>query len=390
MLSATAALAAILVPIRAPSQTHSGFPIDVTAGPSPQPVMAYGQRHLLYELHVTNFAPLPIEMTRLEIRGDGAAPLASYEGAVLADMVVPVEELSSAGSPAEDKGNRTIGAGHAVMIFLDVLLNPDLPVPRELGHKFFLSVTPKGQPSFEKMLEGPSVAVNTNPVPVLLNPPLRGSSWVALSSLGGKDHRRSLNAVDGRERIPQRFAIDWVRLGADGRLLRGKGKSNADYYSYGAEVIAVADGRIADARDGIPDNGGTTERSARHITLENVFGNYLVQEVGNGRFAVYAHLQPGSLKVKAGDSVRAGETLALLGNSGNSDGPHLHFQVVDGPSPMASEGMPYEIVSFTQRGTITDVSGVMDEGHAWQPGASDVPSTRHNEFPINDAVVNFP
>ena len=61
---------------------------------------------------------------------------------------------------------------------------------------------------------------------------------------------------------------------------------------------------------------------------------------------MYAHLQPGTLRVKAGDRVKAGQTLGLLGNSGSSTEPHLHFQVMNGTSLLDPEGIPYLIDSF--------------------------------------------
>jgi murein DD-endopeptidase MepM/ murein hydrolase activator NlpD len=349
--------------------------------------MADGRIRLLYELHLTNFAPLPIELTRVEVWANSSSPVASYEAPTLQGMVIPVEELSSGSSPAEAKRSRAIGEGHAALIFLDLTLEA-APLPHELHHKFSFSVARKDKPTYEAAFDGPAMVVVRNSVPVL-HAPLRGSSWVAFNALGAEDHRRSLNAVDGRERVPQRFAIDWGRLGPDGRLRHGRGQSNTDFYSYGAEVLAVADGRIADAKDGIPENGGTTERNARSITLENVLGNYLVLQFGDAQFADYAHLQPGSRKVKVGDPVKAGQVLALLGNSGNSDAPHLHFQVVDGPSPLASEGIPYEIETFTQRGLVGDPE-LLDKGQAWRPGTGDTQVIRHRAFPVNNAVISFP
>src|SRR5262249_17899379 len=149
--------------------------------------------------------------------------------------------------------------------------------------------------------------------------------WVAFNAYSNDNHRRSLNPVDGKERIAQRFAIDWMCLGPDGRLYHDDPKVNANFYGYGTDVLAVADGRISDLQDGLPQNAGKNEESSRHITLDNVVGNHLILDLGHGRFALYAHLIPGSLKVKLGDEVKAGQVLAHLGNSGNSDGPHLHF-----------------------------------------------------------------
>ena len=116
--------------------------------------------------------------------------------------------------------------------------------------------------------------------------------------------------------------------------------SNANFYSYGTQVLAVADGRVSDLKDGLPDNVGLSERAERRITLENVVGNYVILDLGQRHFAVYAHLQPGSLKVKLGDTVKAGQVVALLGNSGNSDAPHLHFHLVDGNSPLGRGRAP--------------------------------------------------
>ena len=105
----------------------------------------------------------------------------------------------------------------------------------------------------------------------------------------------------------------------------------------------MAYGRVSDLKDGLPDDIGSTERSGRAITLENVFGNCLMLDHGHRQFALYAPLQPGSLKVKVGDKVNGGQVLALLGSSGNSDAPHLHFHLIDSNSPMGAEGIPYEI-----------------------------------------------
>ena len=223
----------------------------------------------------------------------------------------------------------------------------------------------------------------------MLHAPLRGSAWVAFNALAAYDHRRAFNPFDGRIRIAQRFAIDWVRVGPDGCLFHGDRNSNANFYGYGAEVLAVADGRVSDLKDDLPDNVGVTERKSRVITLDNAVGNYVTLDLGHGRFALFAHLQPGSLRVKLGDSVKAGQVLALLGNSGNSDGPHLHFQLTDANSPLGSEGIPYEFETLTQLGVL-DGPDVLDTGKAWQPKPSEKPVAHRREFPLDNGVVEFP
>jgi len=275
------------------------------------------------------------------------------------------------------------------VIFFDVTLDSPARLPAALRHRLSFSVARKNGAAIDRTLDGPIVTVARDPAPVLFAP-LRGSAWVAFNALGAADHRRSMNAVDGRERIPQRFAIDWMRLGPDGCLFHGDAKSNANFYGYGAEVLAVADGRISGLRDGLPDNLGSTERAARDISLDNVFGNYLILDLDQGRFAVYAHLQPGSLRVKAGERVSAGQVLALLGNSGNSDAPHLHFQIVNASSPMESEGVPYELKSFSQLGVVPEDPAVQDNGGVLLPKSKEKPVVHRSEFPLNNAAVSFP
>ena len=100
---------ALLLPLYGLAQSHSAFPVDIIAGPAPQPVMADGRIHLLYELHLSNFAPLPIEIKGIDVFGEGATALASYRGRELKEMVIPIDELSSAESPSDYRGTRVIG-----------------------------------------------------------------------------------------------------------------------------------------------------------------------------------------------------------------------------------------------------------------------------------------
>lgn len=351
--------------------------------------MADGRTWLLYELHLTNFAPLPIDLIGIDVLGDGASALASYRGQALDKVLIPVEKLSLPEEPPNSAANsHAISEGHSVVIFVDLTLDSGARPPRELRHRFSFSVKPKSGGTIERTVDGPVVAVVQEQVPVV-RAPLHGPTWIAYNALSSIDHRRSMNAFDGRVRIPQRFAIDWMHLGPDGRLFHGDAKSNANFYGYGAEVLAVADGRVCDLKDGLPDNVGSSERNDRAITLDNVFGNYVTLDLGKGHFALYAHLQPGSLRVKLGDTVKAGQVLALLGNSGNSDAPHLHFQLMDTNSGMGAEGIPYELESFTALGSVDDQAAMLDAGQPWQPKTQATPVVHRRKFPFNKGVVTF-
>jgi murein DD-endopeptidase len=377
------AVLALLLPLQGAAQSHSAFPVNIIAGPAPQPFTADGRTRLLYELHITNFSPSPIELLGLDVvGGDGDAPLASYHGDALEKLLVTV------GPTDRSSKVRAIGGGRSVVVFLDLTLDSGTHPPAELRHRLSLSIPRKSGGTIENTVNGPAVAVVQESVPVL-RAPLRGSAWIAFNAFSNETHRRALVPVDGKIRIAQRFAIDWICLGPDGRLFHGDSKSNANFYNYGAEVLAVADGRISDLKDGLPENAGSNEQSTRDITLENLVGNYLILDLGHGRFALYAHLQPGSLQVKLGDKVKAGQVLARLDNSGNSDAPHLHFHLVDADSPVGAEGIPYELETFTQLGVIEDPK-VLDTGKAWRPKTQEMPVLHRQEFPVDTAVVTFP
>ena len=204
-------------------------------------------------------------------------------------------------------------------------------------------------------------------------PPLRGDNWLAGNGPSNSSgHRRALIPIDGRARIAQRFAIDWVRLNADGRTFTGDAKNNKNYRAYGSDALAVADGTVTEVKDGIPENVPGENSRAVPITLETVGGNHVILDIGHGRYAFYAHLQPGSLKVKLGDHVKRGQVLGLVGNSGNSTEPHLHFHLSDGNSPLGSEGIPYALESYDTK-----------------PKA-DAPATKHKmEIPAENEIVTF-
>ena len=137
-----------------------------------------------------------------------------------------------------------------------------------------------------------------------------------------RGHRTSIYTLGGRARIPARFAIDWILLDDDAAHARGDDSRIASWFGYGAEVLAVADGIVAAARDDMPEDAAIA-RAAAPIALENASGNYVTLDLGAGRYAFYGHLRAGSLRVRAGDRVQGGQALGQLGNSGSSSSePH--------------------------------------------------------------------
>jgi murein DD-endopeptidase MepM/ murein hydrolase activator NlpD len=166
----------------------------------------------------------------------------------------------------------------------------------------------------------------------------------------------------------------------DGKTYKGDPSDNKNYRAYGQEIHAVADGVVTQVGDGIPQNTPGAKSLAVPITLETVGGNHVIMEIGNELFAFYAHMQPGSLRVKVGDKVRRGQVLGLLGNTGNSSEPHLHFQICSANSELGSEGLPYAFASFEVQG-----KGEGDEMKMFPGG----PVKHEMEIPTEDEIVSF-
>lgn len=126
------------------------------------------------------------------------------------------------------------------------------------------------------------------------------------------------------------------------------------------------------------------------ITRETIAGNYIVLDIGNNIYAVYAHLIPNSFKVKVGEKVNKGQVVGLLGNSGNSDGPHLHFHLeTKSQQVLGGEGIPYHFEKFNQLATysLEDIDTLFDrESLDLTNSKSD---TRLNELPTGNGVIEF-
>jgi hypothetical protein len=228
--------------------------------------------------------------------------------------------------------------------------------------------------------------------PPRLGPPLRGAGYVAADGCCDTiRHVRALLAIDGAFHLSQRFAIDWEQVDEAGKLVVGNLKDPKSYRIYGAEVFAVAAGVVVDARNDLPEQvpGALPQR----IPLDEADGNFVVLDIGGGAFVNYAHLQPGSVKVAAGARVNRGDLLGLVGNSGNSQAPHLHLHVMDGPSPLVSNGLPYVFDAYSI--TAEDRAGTDDFDQAEATGTpltltpSTPPAQIERALPLDLSVIEW-
>lgn len=342
-----------------------------------------GARHLAYELHVTNiYADTgALKPQGLDVYADDApSPLARFSAAELAAMAAPA---SAEPAPLSIEG------GRRAVIHVWITLPAGTALPRTLRHRIEFATAKNGS----ERLDGARVTVNPAMSPTL-GPPLRGGQWLVHEGPGNAQshHWGSLVAVNGAATVPQRFAMDLVGVDGRGRAMRSgiaqPGKSrHADWVGYGAEVIAVADGVVRDVRDGEEEHAPlTAQPEPASLTAHGLFGNYVVLEIGPGVFAVYAHLQRGSVNVRVGESVRLGQRLGRLGQSGNSAAPHLHFHVADLATFEGSEGMPFAFDGFDFLGKESEAQ-LFGQGEPWKPRTAE----RHRlQTPLDGDVVAFP
>ena len=171
-----------------------------------------------------------------------------------------------------------------------------------------------------------------------------------------------------------------------GRLFDGPLDQLSSYPYFGDEVHSATAGKVVGVVDNIPNTPAGAFPPA--ITAERAGGNHVVVAFGGGHYAFYAHLQPGTVRVKVGQKVKVGQTLGLLGNSGNSNAPHLHFHVMDSPHPLASNGMPYRFTNFSVEGELTNLSGI-EAGETAKIDRVGL-GRRSAELPLNDEVIAFP
>ena len=304
MPAATPRASPSAIPLPSPSpQRPIDVPIDVRIPAQPAIFRGGGKTHIVYELHITNFSRAQNVLTRIEVvEPHSKKQLASYTGEELGTRIV----RPGVAAPTTDEKLK-LAAGLRMVVHMWLTFDVATDAPATVQHRLSFKVG-----DYPEELSVVAATATVLKAPIVISSPLRGSEWLAGNGPGNSSgHRRALVPTGGGARIAQRFAIDFVQLFPDGKTFSGDQKDNKTYRCYGAEALAVADAVVVATKDGIVENiPGATSRAVP-ITLETVGGNYVILDLGGGRFAFYAHLQPGSLRVKTGDKVRRGQVVGL-------------------------------------------------------------------------------
>ena len=318
-----------------------------------------GKTCLVYELHLTNFTTAPMTLSRIEVLDAdhaGAKPIATFSAEELATMSQP---LGKAADPKQ------IGAGGTDIVYMWIALDSAAPVPSRLVHRAVL---------MNATATGAIVGTHAT-VLHMLYPPLQGAGWTADDGPGNSPdnhHRRGLVVIGGNAVDSRRYAVDWLKA-RDNADFAGNAKDVHTYFAYGQPVVAVANAKVIVARDGLPDNvPGHNEAfpPAVPLPLDTIGGNNTILDLGDSQYAYYFHLAPGSVRVKVGDHVKAGQVMARVGASGDAREPHLHFELTTSPVAMAGEGLPYVFSRYSLE----------------TPGGA---KAEQNSLPLDNMVVDF-
>lgn len=343
------------------------------------------KRHLVYELQLHNAVSVSALIEKVEVR-DSAAPgrvLRTLEGEEIAQRL----QLGSRGTPSSTLGPFQFGT-----LFLHVAIENGGVPPGEIQHHVdvFSAELP---PDLQRTTSvGGKVAVGRDPVSVL-GPPLRGGGYVAADGCcDSVRHVRALLPLNGGQHLAQRYAIDWEQLDDENRIFVGDPRDPRSYHIYGDDVLAVADATVERVVDGMKE--ATPGALPQGLPVQEADGNHVILALKDGVYVLYAHLQPGSVRVAPGQHVRRGEVLGLVGNSGNSSAPHLHLHAMDRPSGLVANGIPYVHDSYEITGI--DKAGTADFDRAEETGEPatitrmEPPAKESGTLPMDLSVVRWP
>lgn len=355
-------------------------PVAISPIKPADPVRAAdGLFHLAYELEFVNRGPSAVTIEQIQPLVDGRSFGPALEGDALAARLFLYR---AEGAPA------TLEPGTGAIAFMDVTYGSNRRQPESVEHRFTFTESRSGQPDQTLTFAGVSERVRDSKPVELETAPLRGERWIAGNGCCTLNpHRLAALAIDGTVNVPERFGTDFVQLDGQYRLFEGPRDELSSYAYYGEPVRAATAGRVTQATNDFPDR--VPGSFPADTTIENAAGNHVVMTIAgrSKRFAYYAHMQPGTVQVRKGDRVRAGEVIGLLGNSGNSDAPHLHFHVMSNSDPLRANGLPYTIPSFRGQGFVSSIDAL----ETGEPAAVESAFTgRHrDQLPLDNELVDF-
>lgn len=365
-------------PTQKTSVLSSQAAIAIRVSQPPKPVRIQGQINLVYELYLTNFSTRALCLKQLQILDEKNSHVIS-----ILDQSELQTRFVTLDSKADTLKTTRLKPGSLATIYLEVPFMSS-QLPSGLIHR--LTFSHCGDPAEQFLVvQAHRTPLVTDP-PLVLSAPLGSGPWAAVYNPSWeRGHRRVIFTIDGRARIPDRFAIDFVKLDQAGQLAVGDQNTIANWYSYGVAILAVADGVVASTRTDFAES--STLSAHPKYGPEQATGNYVSIRVGPDQYAFYEHLQPGSIRVKPGQAVRKGDVIGRIGFTGQSTGPHLHFHVATADSPLGAEGVPFVFDRFMLVGSYANFER-FGKG-LWQSVGSSLPPSRQLDCPASNTIIRF-
>ncbi|MGF7183576.1 M23 family metallopeptidase [Tunturiibacter psychrotolerans] len=361
--------------------TQQMTPLLIAVNDAPVPFRGSdGLVHLVYELWLTNMSSGEADVEEVEVIGDGAV----------------LEKLDTTGvshhlQPAGlRESSEVLARGTQSILFLNVVLPNGTQIPKQLLHriKAHYSAAPPGQQEFVE--SGGATTPDLQPV-MEISAPLRGDGYISADSCcESTRHMRAAMPINGRVYVAQRYAVDWEQLDASNRIYSGPREKLESYTIFGKPVYAVADGVVAVVVTGLPEQ--TPGKYPANISIEEADGNSIIEDLGGHHFACYAHMQSASIRFHRGDRVKRGQIIGLVGNSGNSVAPHLHFHVMSSELSLASNGLPYQIDEFKITGATPGTKAFDEAEEKGEPitvTPVSPPRVVRDSLPLDQLIVSW-
>ncbi|WP_162274046.1 M23 family metallopeptidase [Polaribacter reichenbachii] len=364
-----------------PKLKESTFPLATNVSFLSNLINANNKNYLAYELNIFNNFKTSIALKKVEIfdLSSTEVPIATFDSSYINKNL---ERPKLRG----DNDLKIISANQFGVLNLNLKFKDVKNIPVKIFHRLHFNINKSDEESIAYTFESTILDI-PNKIKLTLGLPFNKKGKWLYEAEGHKNSRFFLN---GAVIYPQRFALDWIFVNDDGKFAKNNIKQNKNWYSYGLEIVSVADGVVVDIKDNIIENEPLSEEMAVRITSKTISGNYVIIDIGNDLYALYGHLIPNSLKVNIGDKIKKGQIIGLLGNSGNSDLPHLHFHIESKSNvAMGGEGMPYHLKEFIQLKNYSqeEVSALFYSNHVPLDSLCSVKKT--NEFPVGFGLVEI-
>tara|TARA_R110001606_G_scaffold399186_2_gene581409 strand:+ start:22659 stop:23858 length:1200 start_codon:yes stop_codon:yes gene_type:complete len=360
---------------------ESNFPLETNVTFLSSLIHANHKNVLAYELNILNNYKAAITLKKVEIVDVSSTelPIATFDAKYI-DKNLERPKLT------HDNDLKMISANQFGVLNLNIEFKDIKNIPKKIFHRLHFTIHKDNGASIAYTFESTILEIPNTTKLILGLPFHKKGKWL----YEAEGHKNSRFFSNGNVIYPQRFALDWIYVNDDGKFAKEDSSINKNWYGYGLEIVSVADGVVVDIKDTIIENKPLSEEMAVPMNGKTIAGNYVIIDIGNDLHALYGHLIPNSLKVNIGDEVKKGQVIGLLGNSGNSDLPHLHFHIESKSNVlMGGEGIPYHIKEFNQLKyySAEEISRLYHDNNV--PLDAVKSDKKNNEFPIGYGLIEI-